>query len=84
MGTLWRWQTADSRWSVQLDEARGVLVWRGEDLPRPGVRGSELAGGERDQLLGDLRASGRGAYPCPDEILAALREVAAAWPASPA
>ena len=69
MARRWQWETRDSLWSVELDEARGMLRWTGEDKPRPGVRGSELAGGCVDQGIEDLLERRRGPYECPRTIL---------------
>jgi len=70
MSRRWAWETADSEWSVELDERAGLLRWRGLDKPRKGVPDRDLSGGEVDQQVSDLRSTGRPSYACPPEILA--------------
>lgn len=66
----WQWETDTSNWQVDLDRAKGVLHWSGEDKPRQGVPEYALAGGGVDQTFDELLLTGVPGYGCPPAILA--------------
>ena len=66
----WSWETTDSDWGVELDEAAGLLRWWGADKPRPGVPAYAQGGGGQDQPIGELLRGARPPYDCPGAILA--------------
>ncbi len=81
MNPQWSWDTKTADWGVELNTATGVLRWWGADHPRPGVPAYAAGGGQVDQTVADLLASGRPGYSCPPDVLQQVLEAARAWQA---
>lgn len=81
----WSWETEDSEWGVEVDEAAGVLHWWGSPRYSPTTPMYAQGGGGLDQTIADLVTTRRPTYPeCPPSILAeVIAEASRIWALRP-